>query len=384
LDEHGASKDDLVAGLSNMYQVARENLGDFAAQMSKVMLELPEICRKVAEQSSEIPTVPRAGAGGVPEEKDVDERAVELAALHAALVAYLLVVESKGVRYANLGSGAVFERVRAIGPGLFDLLAEAREMKPHEFVASLVKAETLFYPRRRASSRARQSPGVCVEHRRGYELMEITHQINLAGGKAYAELVLLALMLDRKDIISKGAHFRLACEATVNAIGHRYIELGGTQDVMEHTAMDYLESGVGEVMRAAPLDGEAARRAEAMLGKLGPLLDKFQQEAGKELEEAHRLDRLSRPVDLDAEVGEQGEGSTLADLIPGEPDVAEARLQLKEICDSLEPEDADLFIERFIEGKSIQEIATERRWEYDRTQKRLERMKKRIIDEMSG
>jgi len=53
-----------------------------------------------------------------------------------------------------------------------------------------------------------------------------------------------------------------------------------------------------------------------------------------------------------------------------------------EIFEKLDPQDAELLKEHSVDGKPLDEIAIERGWVYDHTQKRIFRLKRRIFEEM--
>ena len=219
---------------------------------------------------------------------------------------------------------------------------------------------------------------------------EFTRSLSKEGGSVdfsnpidYVTTVFLALCLNREDIIAKAVHFRLVNKVTTSLINQHYVELGGEQWVMERTGQDYLGGKTESITEASLLDGAAVRRAEGVLAKLEPLLNAFQKEAIKELKEAKAWDDLTKPKSLDTEIqGDNGEITTLAEMLPASPDLDEAMPQLLEIWERFDPEDARLLTERFINGKSLNEIAIERDWSYDKAQKRIERLVKEVLDKM--
>ena len=108
-------------------------------------------------------------------------------------------------------------------------------------------------------------------------------------------------------------------------------------------------------------------------------MTRWKKKSTEVLKESERLRKLGQPRSLDTEIeGEDGEITTLADMMPASPDLEEAIPQFMEIYEKLDLEDAELIKEHFIEGKSIDEVAIERGWNYDRAQKRLWRLRKQI------
>ena len=111
---------------------------------------------------------------------------------------------------------------------------------------------------------------------------------------------------------------------------------------------------------------------------------RFKKESTKELRESEALRKLGLPRSLDEEIeGEDGEITTLAEIIPAPTDLEEALPRLLEIFEKLDPQDAELLRERFVDGKSLDEIAIERGWEYDHAQKHILRLVKEIFAKMS-
>ncbi len=208
--------------------------------------------------------------------------------------------------------------------------------------------------------------------------------IDLLNPVDYVMTVFLALCLGREDLIVKAVHFRLANHTTVGLIKQKYVELGGPQSLMEETAKDYIDGQVNAITEASLFNGTAARQAEQALIQLEPLLSQFQKEAIKELEESKTWEDLSNARSLDAEIqGENGEITTLSEMLPISPDLDEAMPEFLEIWGRLDSEDAELLKERYIDGKDLKEIAIERGWEYDRTQKRILRLVKDLVDKIS-
>jgi len=206
-------------------------------------------------------------------------------------------------------------------------------------------------------------------------------RIDLSNPVDYVATVFLALCLRREDIIAKAIDFRLANELTCGTIEQRYVELGGQQSIMEKLAQDYLTSQRESITQASFLDGTVIDQAQKVLAKLEPLLNDFQEEAIEELKSAKRWDDLSRPKSLDTEIeSENGEVTTFAEMVAGPPDLDEAMPQFLEIYERLDPEDRELLEQLYFEGRSLEEIAMERDWEYDRTQKRAKRLEKKITD----
>ena len=102
------------------------------------------------------------------------------------------------------------------------------------------------------------------------------------------------------------------------------------------------------------------------------------------MRESEALRKLGRPRSLDEELeGRDGEMITLAEIIPAPSDLEEALPQFLEIYEKLDPQDAELLRERFVDGKSLDEIAIERGWKYDHAQKHILRLVKEIFAKMS-
>ena len=231
------------------------------------------------------------------------------------------------------------------------LLPRLSEFKPHEFMYSLPMNE---------------------------ERVDFSNPVD------YVATVFVALCLNRQDIITKAVHFRLASEVASGLISQRYVELGGEQWIMEKTAQDYLDNKTQSITEASLLDGGAVHQAERVVAKLGPLVNEFQKKAIEELKKAKQADDLSKPKSLNTEIeDEDGKITTLVEMLPASPDLDEAMPQLLEIWEKFDPENAELLTERFFEGKSVNEIAIERHWNYDKTQKRIERLVKEVLEKMA-
>jgi hypothetical protein len=200
----------------------------------------------------------------------------------------------------------------------------------------------------------------------------------------YLLIIFLAASLRLDDTVTKAIHVRIANKSAAKALNQRYMELTGDQYYPEKTARDYLDNSLDYIMRSPLLDGRPLKHAKRVLKTLESLIQKFQAQAIKEIEQSRHLEELGNPFSLDTEIeGEDGEVSTLSDMIAAPPDLEEALPQLLEIWENLDPEDARLLTERFKDGRSFSEIASERGWNYGRAQKRIERLLKEVLEKMS-
>lgn len=200
----------------------------------------------------------------------------------------------------------------------------------------------------------------------------------------YLESIMVSLLVGREDFITKGLNLNIVQQEGLAVMDGRYVELHGEQSVAESLAQDYLDKRSQGIIKASFLDGEAFRRAEDALNTLEPMMTRWKKESTEVLKKAERLRRLGQPRSLDTEIeGEDGEITTLADMMPASPDLEEAIPQFMEIYEKLDLEDAELIKEHFIKGKSIDEIAIERGWDYNRAQKHILRLANKILEKMS-
>ena len=207
---------------------------------------------------------------------------------------------------------------------------------------------------------------------------------DLHDADCYLGSLMLSLLVSREDFITKGVNLSVAQEEGLAIMDGDYAELGGEQGIAESLAHDYLDKQRQGINKASLLDGEAFHRVAEALQTLECLMTRFKKESTGELRESEALRKLGRPRSLDEEIeGEDGEITTLAEIIPAPTDLEEALPRLLEIFEKLDPQDAELLRERFVDGKSLDEIAIKRGWEYDHTQKHILRLVKGIFAQMS-
>lgn len=170
------------------------------------------------------------------------------------------------------------------------------------------------------------------------------------------------------------------------ALQPRYYELVGGSSALDEIAQSWVDKHVPEKMEySLPFDfGNMEEGFTQFIEQLCSTLVKQQNLEIVHLKRREQILNTCQPLSLDVDVeDENGEPRPLSEMMPAPADLEEAMPQLREIWESLEPEEAKLLSERFIEGKPLNEIAIERGWSYDRTQKRIERLMKDILNKMS-
>jgi hypothetical protein len=342
----------------------------------------------------------------------VEEKAVHVLALFTALYAYLASVERAGLDVANSFSDKVHADVLFCPieilldlPGTF---AGLQKQNPSQFTrllqqypdddddASIFEGATVFIPQEQKTIKFSDFVKGLREHSiakpdRYYvipvkkpEKARKRKKADLHDAGCYAESLMLSLLVGRDDFITRGVNLNVAQDEGLAIMDGSYAELGGEQAVAESLAHDYLDKQIQDITKASLLDGEAFHRVAEALQMLECLMTRFKKESTEELRKSEKLRKLGRPRSLDEEIeGEDGEITTLSESIQAPTDLEEALPQFLEIFKKLDPQDAELLKERFFEGKSLDEIAIERGWEYDHAQKYILHLVKDIFVKMS-
>jgi len=419
-EELGFTQEELVAILGDWLKLCEGSLEESIGKARQLITaQFYDGFSKMAKLMPKSETVQDVTANS--SIKSEGERIAELIALLSALIAYISCVEREGLDKANTYSLLMHETLSRELPSYVLRIPELLTMFEHESPGAFLK-RLKKYPSCALVILGRfeegkptgliERPSECLEcpffvaatskgmgwikecsqcpyrHKLFRKGCVIAGRIPKLGeddspdlyhAGNYLESIMLSLMVGREDFISKGFNLYIAQQEGLAVMDGRYAELDGEQSVAESLAQDYLDKRSQYIIKASFLDGEAFRKTEDALDTLPIMMTRFKKESTEELEQVEVLRKLGQTISLDKEIeGEDGEITTLADMMPASPDLEEAMPQLLEIYEKLDPDDAELFQERWVEGKSIDEIAIEQDWKYDRVQKRLWRIEKQI------
>lgn len=172
-----------------------------------------------------------------------------------------------------------------------------------------------------------------------------------------------------------------------HALQPSYYELVGGSSALDEIAQSRVDKHVlGKIEYSLPFDfGKMEEGFTRFIEQLYSTLVEEQNFEILHLKRREQIFNTCQPLSLDVEVeDEDGELRPLSEMMPAPADLEEAMPQLLEILDKLDPRDAELYKERFLEGKPLNQIAAERGWTYEQTQKRIERLMKDILNEMSN
>jgi len=337
---------------------------------------------------------------------------MDVLALFTALYAYLASVEKAGLDAANDFSLTVHSDVRNCPadtlldlPGFF---TELQKQNPSRFTsllrqypdddddASIFQGAIVFIPQEQKTINfcdfVKGLRGHSITKPDRYYVIPVKkserpkkrRNTDLHDTGCYLESLMLSLLVGREDFITKGVNLSVAQDEGLAIMDGSYAELGGEQWIAKSLAQDYLDEHGQDIIATPMLDGESLNRTQKILETLQSLMVRFKRESTKELRESEALRKLGRPRSLAEEIeGEDGEITTLAEIIPAPPELEEALPRLLEIFEKLDPQDAELLWERFVDDKPLDEIAIERGWKYDHAQKRIRRLVKEIFAEMS-
>lgn len=398
----GFTQEELVVILADWLRLFEGSVEESIQKVRQLFLsQFQGAITSVAKLAPEDETIEAVTVNGIEKHvKSMEERAAEVLALFCALSAYLSCVEREGPDKANTYSFFVHETLSIQLPACIFKLPELLTTLQHQTPARFTK-------------RLKQTSGGVVSLRRfeGLSLKDGIEKVkecledpslpspkdigyvnagriaktgeddspNLHDGGFYLEALLTSLLLGREDFISGCVNVRIAQDEGLHVMDGKYAELGGEQGIAESLAQDYLNRRSQAIIKASLTTGEAFARAEEALNTLEPMMTRFKKESTIELEETETLRRLGRPASLDKEIeGEDGETTTLANMMPATADLEEALPILFEWLERLEPEDSELFMGVFFDGRELQEVAIERGWDYDRAQKRVWRLHKEI------
>jgi len=371
---------------------------------------LPHIKTGALTTAQKLPKTPSETESGEYEPMSwmMEEKAADILALVTALWGYFSSVERIGQDKANAFSLWLYADLRSHAHelNLPVLLAELQKGSPGQFTkrlreypnsdddASFFAGATVFTVQEGKGKllslsefvKGLQNQSIVMPARYMIIPPELRgRKPDLHDPAYYLDSLLASLIIGGEDLITKGVNLRVAQEEGLAIMDGDYAELGGDQGIAESLAQDYLDKRSQGISKASLLDGEAFRRAVEGFDTLESLMTRFKKESTRELEEAEALRKLGQPKSLDEEMqSENGEVRTLAEMIPASANLEEAMPQLLEIFEKeLEPEDAELLKERFIDDKSITEIAIERDWEYDSAQKHICRLVNAVRKKMS-
>jgi len=164
-----------------------------------------------------------------------------------------------------------------------------------------------------------------------------------------------------------------------------YAELGGEQGVAESLAQGHLCECSQGIIAAPMLEGESLNRTQKAVETLQSLMVRFKKESTKELKEAQRLDKLTKPVSLDTEVEDEEGGTTsLSECLPAEQDLLEAVDRYCEAVLEL-PEDVQPIFRRvWEEGETLKQAALNLGYDWTPTlERQVERMIRKIRSKMT-
>ena len=431
----GFTQDELVAILADYLKLLEGSLEGAIENVRQLFVSrFHDSITKMAELVPENENIQEATANGTVThicKKSEEQRVTEVLALFTALAGYLACVEREGPDRANTYSFLVHETLSLELPAyvlrLPELLAALQHENPTAFTGRLKQYPScamvmlgIFEGGR--SKKAVDRPEECskcsflasatAEGRRmimecskcsyrprlpwGWNKSIVAGRIpKLGEGDApdlhdagcYLEALTTSLLVGREDFITKGINLSVAQEEGLAIMDCRYAELGGEQGIAESLACNHLDKRRQAIVEAPFTEGDAFCKTEEALNTLKSMIAKFKEESTIELKNAEAFRKLGHPASLDRKIeDEDGEVVTLADMIAGSRDLEEAMPQLAKWVESLEVEDRGLFIEHFMSGKSLDEVAIERGWNYDRVQKRAYRLEKQfeeILTKMS-
>lgn len=178
----------------------------------------------------------------------------------------------------------------------------------------------------------------------------------------------------------------LAFRTVGRALQPRYYELAGGSSALDEIAQSRVDKHVLEKIEySLPFDFRKTEEdLTQFIDQLCSALVQRQDFEIRLLKTREGIFNKCQPLSLDVSVEDRdGEVEPLSEMLPAPADLDEAMPQLLEILEKLDPQDAELYKERFLEGKSLEQIAVERGWTYDRMQKRIERLMKGILNKMS-
>ena len=179
----------------------------------------------------------------------------------------------------------------------------------------------------------------------------------------------------------------LAFRTVAGALQPRYYELAGGSSALDEIAQSRVDKHVLEKIEySLPFDFRKTEEdLTQFIDQLCSALVQRQDFEIRLLKTREEIFNKCQPLSLDVSVEDRdGEVEPLSEMLPAPADLDEAMPQLLEILEKLNPQDAELYKERFLEGKSLEQINVERGWTYDRTQKRIERLTKDILNKMSN
>lgn len=424
-EEFGFTQEELVAILGDWLKLCEGSLEESIGKARQLIIaQFYDAFSKMTKAVPKSETVQDVTANSSIKRRRIKsegERVAEVLALFSALFAYISCIEREGPDRANTYSFLVHETLSMELPSyvvrIQELLTIFKRESPGAFLKRLKKypscalvilgrfeggspiglierpmecLECPFFVA--ATSKGKgwikecsQCPSRYKLFRKGCVIAGRTPKLgqgdspNLYDAGNYLESIMVSLLVGREDFVSKGVNLNIAQQEGLAVMDDRYAELDGEQWIAESLAQGYLDERSQYIIKASLLDGEAFRRAEDALDTLHIMMTRFKKESTEELKKVEALCKLEPTISLGKAIeGEDGEITTLADMMPASPDLEEVMPQLLEICEKLNSDDAKLFQERWIDGKSIDEIAIKQDWKYDRAQKRLWRIEKQI------
>jgi hypothetical protein len=340
----------------------------------------------------------------------VEEKAADILSLFTALYAYLASVKKEGLDEANARSLKVhtdlFKCRADILINLPSVFAELHEKNPSQFTRLLrqypdnddeggfFQGATVFIPKEHKTMdlgdfvKAIRDGSMAKPDRyrviRKPQKPKKRRNADLHDPGCYLQSLILSLLVGREDFIAKGVNLSVAQDEGLAIMDGDYATLGGEQGIAESSALDYLRESSRGIIATHLLEGESLNKTQKSAETLQSLMLKFKEESTKELKEAQKLDKLTKPLSLDTEIDDEEGGTiSMSECLPAEHDLLEAVDRYYEAVSELPEEMEPIFRRVWEEGETPKQAALSLGYQWTSAlERKAERMIKKIFEEM--